>query len=488
MKVICACISQLSSINCSSDDRASIISDTGILESLWYMVEHYDSNAVTNFACEFLQACILCHQYSFALQRIAHKWPVPQKPTSTGSISTGVTATCSVDAVLRYYYLRGIVCMGCCDKTTTASLNSLAIRCFWTCLTIPTKSGANTVSSIAVAAYKKLVLLQALSPLGILHTTMIQINSDGRQKGAEDTNNTNDNSSTSVIMPSTGSGMSSGMPSITIPSATNPLSTPKEMSWDLLRYISQANPPTLVSSSSSHMTAPTPQQINTTGHNIESSYVGSMNTEKSMSSRNRCTYPHFGVHVYEQLIHAFIAIDRKKFNYVMNEYSELFHTDGNYGYVSRLSNALYYRQVYVISRSYASIPIRQLCLEMNSLPIDHVRVLLQKFQENLSWPVKIITISSTEGNESEEVVLFPSDLPRPIMFAKGDERMMGPQHQMMELSQKMQEVNAMIESSSKYKTALTYYDHQQKNQKSTKNNKVSLGTTSMILDDSFSNF
>ena len=146
----------MSRIHISSDDRGSIILDTGILESFWYVVEYYDPNEVTVFACEFLQACVLCHEYTFAFQRIAQTWPVPKK--SQQGINNRGTTMCTVEVVLRYYYLRGIVCMGVCTNTTTTSPNDLAIRCFWTCLTIPIKSGANAVSSIAIAAYKKLIL------------------------------------------------------------------------------------------------------------------------------------------------------------------------------------------------------------------------------------------------------------------------------------------------------------------------------------------
>lgn len=175
-------------------------------------------------------------------------------------------------------------------------------------------------------------------------------------------------------------------------------------------------------------------------------------------------------------------IDRKKFDTILNEHFELFQTDGNLGYVTRLSNALYYRQIYVISRSYASIPMYQLCTEMNSLSIDEMRVLLTKLQENLLWPVQIIT------SEQEEVVVFPSDLPRPVMLATDNDDVLEPQHQLMELSQRMQQVNAMIETSSKYKTAMAYYDRQQQQQKSTKNERATSGISSMVMDDTFSNY
>ncbi len=474
LKVICSCISQLSSISGSTENQESIITDTGILISLWHMVEYHHSNAVTMFACEFLQACILCRQYSFAFHRVKQTWPIPKK--APRSSSTRVAAPCSVDVAYRYYYLRGIVCMGCCGKTITAPLNNLAIRCFWTCLSIPSENGANAVSSIAIAAYKKLVILQALSPIGILHTAMIHIKNDGRKKGIEDIGSTNDNSSTSVIMPTPSTGMSSTMPVVTIPTTTNPLSTPREMPWDLVRFLAQANPPTARSLSSTAAAAP--QHTSTAGHNTET-------TTSVTLPQNQYTYTNFGVYVYQQLIQTFIMVDRKKFDKITIEHSDLFRADGNYGYICRLSNALYYRQIYVISRSFASIPIHQLCTEMNSLPIEYVRVLLEKMQNNISWPVKLCTISAQDEKEMEEVVVFPTDLPRPIMQATGDESMLGLQQGMMELSQRMQHAKSMYESSSNYKTAMTYYDRQKT---TTTSNKATMYPSSMVMEDSISNY
>lgn len=476
LKAICSCISQLSSssISRNTENQESIITDTGILTSLWHMVEYHNSYAVTTFACEFLQACILCRQYSFAFHRVKQTWPVPKK--TPRSSSTRVAPACSVDVVYRYYFLRGIVCMGCCGKTTTIALNNLAIRCFWTCLSIPSENGANTVSSIAIAAYKKMVILQALSPIGILHTTMIHIKNDGRKKGIEEIGSTNDNSSTSVMMPTPSTGMSSAMPAVTIPTTTNPLSTPREMPWDLVRFLAQANPPTAHSFSSSAAAAP--QRMNTAEHNME--------TTTSMTlPQNQYKYPNFGVYVYQQLIQTFIMVDRKKFDKITIEHSDLFRADGNYAYICRLSNALYYRQIYVISRSYASMPIHQLCTEMNSLPIEDVRVLLEKMQNNISWPVKICTISAQDEKATEEVVVFPTDLPRPVMQATGDEGMMGLQQEMMELSQRMQHAKTMYASSPNYKTAMAYYDRQKT---TTTSNKATMYPSSTVMEDSIPNY
>jgi hypothetical protein len=87
---------------------------------------------------EFLQCAILAEQYRFAARHVDGTWP---RPTNTVNIRT----------VLRYYYLRGIVHLGCGDYV-------MAHRCWWTCLAVP----AEACCAIMVAAWKKLSLVQPL--------------------------------------------------------------------------------------------------------------------------------------------------------------------------------------------------------------------------------------------------------------------------------------------------------------------------------------
>jgi hypothetical protein len=88
---------------------------------------------------EFLHCCVLAEQYRYAERLMrTDSWPRP-------------TSMVSSKQVLRYFYLRGIVHLGCDHYR-------LAHRCFWTCLTVP----AEVSSKIAIAAWKKLVLVQCL--------------------------------------------------------------------------------------------------------------------------------------------------------------------------------------------------------------------------------------------------------------------------------------------------------------------------------------
>mmetsp|Transcript_23004 Transcript_23004/g.42723 ORF Transcript_23004/g.42723 Transcript_23004/m.42723 type:complete len:511 (-) Transcript_23004:308-1840(-) len=87
---------------------------------------------------EFLQCCIIAEHHRYAERFIRGTWP---RPSNTVNIRT----------VLRYYYLRGIVHMGCGDY-------AMAHRCWWTCLSVP----AEICSTIMIHAWKKLSLVQPL--------------------------------------------------------------------------------------------------------------------------------------------------------------------------------------------------------------------------------------------------------------------------------------------------------------------------------------
>ena len=95
-------------------------------------------NELQQASTEFLQCAILAEQYRYASRLIQDTWPRPSESSS-------------VKQVLRYYYLRGMVHLGCNDFT-------MAHRCFWTCLSIP----AENVSKIMLEAWKKLLLVQCL--------------------------------------------------------------------------------------------------------------------------------------------------------------------------------------------------------------------------------------------------------------------------------------------------------------------------------------
>lgn len=86
---------------------------------------------------EFLQVCIFAEHYHLAAKTVESTWPRPDK-------------TASLELVLRYYYLRGVVHVQCGEWNWAA-------RCFWTCLAVP-----EVVRPISLEAWKKLLLVHCL--------------------------------------------------------------------------------------------------------------------------------------------------------------------------------------------------------------------------------------------------------------------------------------------------------------------------------------
>jgi hypothetical protein len=110
------------------------------------MILHAQSqqeNQLSVVAVEFLQCALLAEQFQYAARLVEGTWPRPD-------------ATVNVKQVLRYYYLRGMIHLGCNDYV-------MAHRCFWTCLTVP----AEIVCKIAIDAWKKLVLVQCVMNEGL---------------------------------------------------------------------------------------------------------------------------------------------------------------------------------------------------------------------------------------------------------------------------------------------------------------------------------
>lgn len=122
-------------------DRRGAITGSGILPTLGNLVlnsQTQNANQLSQVGVEFLQCALLAEQYRYAARLVDGTWPRPDM-------------TVNVKLVLRYYYLRGMIHLGCNDFV-------MAHRCFWTCLSVP----AEVCCKIAVEAWKKLVLVQCL--------------------------------------------------------------------------------------------------------------------------------------------------------------------------------------------------------------------------------------------------------------------------------------------------------------------------------------
>lgn len=114
------------------------ISSSGIIPALAQIMLNAPYE-LQSASVEFLQCSLLAEQYRYAARLLQGTWPRPMEGSS-------------VKQVLRYYYLRGMIHLGCNDLV-------MAHRCFWTCLSIPSDS----LSKITFEAWKKMALVQCLS-------------------------------------------------------------------------------------------------------------------------------------------------------------------------------------------------------------------------------------------------------------------------------------------------------------------------------------
>mmetsp|Transcript_28536 Transcript_28536/g.69164 ORF Transcript_28536/g.69164 Transcript_28536/m.69164 type:complete len:487 (+) Transcript_28536:362-1822(+) len=113
------------------------ISSSGIIPTLAQIMLNAP-NELQSASVEFLQCSLLAEQYRYAARLLQGAWPRPMEGSS-------------VKQVLRYYYLRGMIHLGCNDLVQSH-------RCFWTCLSIPSDS----LSKITFEAWKKMVLVQCI--------------------------------------------------------------------------------------------------------------------------------------------------------------------------------------------------------------------------------------------------------------------------------------------------------------------------------------
>jgi hypothetical protein len=353
------------------------IAETGILSVLHGLCDH---ERLIPAHCEFLEACIFAQEYQLAESHILQSWPRPQKGPHTSNIET----------VLRYYYLRGVVHLNC-----GPSSYSMAMRCFWTCLSVPATSDTNVVSAIAVNAWKKLILVQSMQYCECLSDSTVLVSYSGSE----------------IFKPKllANAGSSSASPQ----SSFDPLSTPKEMSSGMARFLSLAKAPrgnqgTSSELSPSPISSPTlrspvgpdaPEVVHFVEAETDNNHVND-NGENNLGNRPE-RYSSMGVYVYKELIKAYVEADRVAFDDVVREHGALLRDDGNLGLVRRVRAALLFRQVYELSHVYAAVSITQLSSEL-SMSIAEVQSLLERLRVDKRWAVEL---------RQDGEVVFPSAPP-----------------------------------------------------------------------------
>lgn len=255
---------------------------------------------------QFLQACIYAKAYAYAESQVKKSWPTPRKGPDS-----------NVELVLRYFYLRGIVHMGTGNWMH-------ATRCFWTCTCIPAES-STTVSAIAIAAWKKMVLVECLQY---------------------------DFHSPNISLPTESAHTSSGLKSYIEEALSN--ATMKERA-DML---SKRSP--------------------------ESTHTAMV--DDSVPQRFQDTREYHGIAYYERLVKAFSNIDRGAFDTVARDASRLFNDDGTAGLVRRIDAILLRRQLYRVGSIFCTIQVDHLANELRQTDLHSF---LLQISEEKSWPVRV---------------------------------------------------------------------------------------------------
>ena len=285
----------------------ALICQTGILP---VMANALQPN-LTPLHVEFLQACIFAEQYSYAERWISDSWPRPSDKSAT------------VLHVLRYFFLRGSIHMACENYTA-------AIRCFWTCLSIP----SDIPSNVAIAAWKKLVLVRCLV--------------------SEDCNLETKSESPAFALPKAAPTAVSRLVSLAV-------SVPRAKQTSV-----QDQPELEV-----HM-------VEAGGPPHEGEAAAENPPQKGPSDLMKA---------YVFLVRAYFAVDRKAFREILQEHQQIFQEDGNLGWVYQCQTSLIRRHIYHISSIYASIPLTRLS-ELLELPDDQVQRFLLQLSIDRAWNIE----------------------------------------------------------------------------------------------------
>lgn len=349
----------------------SHIEQSGILPVLASLVPRSTTSDVTNLSLEplthvhveLLQTCLYAQQYGFAEECVRGSWPKP-------------TAGTTVKQVLRYYYLRG------CIHINLRHWN-WAIRCLGTCLVVP----SDVVSAIAIAAWKKYVLVQCLhlGPPAPSDST---------------TSSSSSSSSQSLSQHKSPLQLSKAVPPCltrflksteTVGTSTTGSSAASAASSAMAESEGPENPP--------YPQNPEDHHADTAMHMVESAEGDEAESQRETQPKRADQYKNLGVQHYTELVHAFEKRDRPTFDAIVQQHQTLFVSDGNMGLVQQCSVELTRQEVYYLSRIYAVVPLHRLATSLH-LSNDNVRTLLRQLQKDLDWPIEI--------QNDTDMVVFPN--------------------------------------------------------------------------------
>ena len=285
----------------------------------------------------------MAEQYSFAARALEKSWPLPN-------------SNISVRHVLRYFLLRGMIHVGCNDWT-------MAVRCFWTCLSIPSE----IVSLLAVSAWKKLLLVQCL-----------QMEEDDYRPVAEPKNIF----SASPMAMSTTSSSSSSTSTSTSSLGGGPMAVPKALPTCMSRFLSMASNKTTQKNQPEEVMVQEdfgePSSIHQQQQQQQQPSEGQQQQQQPAHPGQQTPYVAMGVKVYMDLVHAFVSGDRAKFQNLKQQHGNLLQADGNMGLVHQCETAMFDRQVYQLSRMYSVIPLADLAAKVNVDSPEQMKHILQQ--------------------------------------------------------------------------------------------------------------
>jgi PCI domain len=370
------CFEQAVAVAAAKCTPRQVISQSGILRAL---VSHPQFKALylTQFQVEFCQVALLAGQYRYAHRCLKDQWPRP-------------TQTISVRHVLRYFLLRGMIHMGCNDWKN-------AIRCFWTVLSVP----ADIVSALAVAAWKKLVLIQCLHMEDDDYSAAQEFERKQQQQQQQ-------------------------QPFPLVPHSffSLPKSVPNCLSRFLATAANNAKQVKLQKQLQQQLHVQHPEQqqhqqvqhLDDEGTMVQEEHL--LGEQASHQQAQRLQQPQqapsMGVKVYMDLVRAFVSGDRVDFLATMNHHAALLQADGNFGLVRQCETAMIHRQVYQLSRMYSAIPISNVATKLH-MEVDATQALLQ--QLSLERNMRSGTTATTKSNaiwpnisvEDDGIVVFDFD-------------------------------------------------------------------------------
>lgn len=385
---------------------------------------------------EFLQACVYAEQYRYA-ERVTtanNFWPRPMGSSHSHSHGHNV----SVRQVLRYYYLRGTVHVGCQHY-------QLAVRCFWTCLSVP----AETVSAVAVAAWKKMVLLQcllqsdvpavSLTAAQLLATPTAAPSCVGRfltlAAAVKSSSNNNNNNNPAAAVTGGGRGRGSGIAGNEndMYNNNNNNHAVGSSSTGRQQRQGQGQPEQVMNMVEGTSSEGSAMSSSTTGHEGQRQGHG----QQTLPLTNQANG--MGVHVYTELIHAFVKVDRPAFQKIMQQHGAQLVTDGNAGLVAQLCQSeLVKRQVYEWSRVYAVISLEQLS-GMLEMAVAEVQALLLQLSMEKKWKIQM---------DDDGMVVFPKLGAAEHSSAEDAKDV----EELIQLTKVVQKLDVNVASSSKYHT------------------------------------